>query len=66
MDDYSPPPTKIREARTRLGLTQDEAAKKVGRTMRTWRYWEAGTITMPPEMWERWIIRTKQPRAGQP
>jgi DNA-binding transcriptional regulator YiaG len=35
-----PSPAQIRRIRTRLGLTQAEAAEKVGVARRTWMYWE--------------------------
>ena len=36
---------RIEEQRTRLGLTQPEAAAVCGVSVRLWRYWESGERT---------------------
>jgi len=59
MIESSPTPEKIREVRQHADLTQEKAAQMVGRKMRTWRYWEAGTIAMPPEIWELFRMKTR-------
>lgn len=38
------PPATIRKLRERLGLTQTEAAEKVGVTQRAWLSWESGAV----------------------
>ena len=35
-------PKRIRELRLRLGLTQREAAERIGASTITWRQWESG------------------------
>ncbi len=35
-------PKQVRALRERLGLTQTQAAEKVGVTLRAWQSWEAG------------------------
>jgi DNA-binding XRE family transcriptional regulator len=37
---HIPTPEELRALRERLGLTQAEAADKVGVARRTWMYWE--------------------------
>jgi DNA-binding transcriptional regulator YiaG len=37
-------PEKIQALRKRLGLTQTEAAEKVGVTQRAWLSWETGAV----------------------
>jgi DNA-binding transcriptional regulator YiaG len=41
--DYTP--DAIRKLRKRLGLTQTQAAARVGVTQRAWLSWETGAIT---------------------
>jgi hypothetical protein len=45
-DDGTHPPTdaEILAARVRAGLTQAEAAARVGADARSWRRWEAGVL----------------------
>jgi DNA-binding XRE family transcriptional regulator len=43
-----PSPAQIRRVRTRLGLTQAEAAEKVGVARKTWMYWESDTRNRQP------------------
>lgn len=37
----------LREGRRREGLTQEQAARRVGRSIRTWQRWEAGHNRIP-------------------
>lgn len=43
-----PSPAQIRRIRTRLGLTQAEAAEKVGVARKTWMYWESPARARQP------------------
>lgn len=40
-------PTTLREWRKRLGLTQAEAASRMGYGARQWRKWETGAAPIP-------------------
>ena len=42
-------PEQIHAIRTRLQLTQTEAAEKLGATLRTWQYWESGERNPSPQ-----------------
>jgi transcriptional regulator with XRE-family HTH domain len=47
----------ISEIRTRLGLTQDEAAKLIGVSRQAWQKWETGERNMPkPTQYLLWLI----------
>ena len=41
--------TELREIRQALGLTQKQAAARVGVNQRTWNAWETGRSRIPPE-----------------
>lgn len=56
----SPTPSEILAARKAAGLTQTQAAKLVGVTLRAWQYWEAGERTMPTSAWELFLIKTRE------
>jgi len=56
----SPTPAKIREARLNSGLTQTEAAQTVQASLRGWQQWEAGDRTMPPGLFELFMLKTGQ------
>lgn len=43
-----PSPAQIKRIRTRLGLTQAEAAEKVGVARKTWMYWESPSRNRQP------------------
>jgi len=56
----SPPSAAIRQARTAAGLTQTEAAATVRASLRAWQQWEAGDRTMPPGLFELFMLKTGQ------
>ena len=55
-----PKPAIIRKARLAAGLTQTEAALKVRASLRGWQQWEAGDRTMPPGLFELFMLKTGQ------
>ncbi len=48
----SPSVEEIKNARSRSGLTQTEAAALVQSDLRRWQTWEAGTARMHPGLFE--------------
>lgn len=46
-----PEPTKIRQLRESLGLSQTQAAELVYSTLRSWQNWEGGQVGMHPAIW---------------
>ncbi len=48
---------QIREARERVGLNQDELGKAVGRVRQTIVNYEAGSVTLPPDILGKIAIR---------
>lgn len=56
----SPPVATIRDARIVAGLTQTEAAQIVRVSLRTWQRWEAGDRSMPPGLFELFMLKTGQ------
>jgi putative transcriptional regulator len=57
---HSPTPDAVRQARQVAGLTQTEAARTVSASMRAWQQWESGKRTMPPGMFELFMLKTRQ------
>ena len=57
---HIPTPDAVRQARQAVGLTQTEAAKTVSASMRAWQQWESGERTMPPGMFELFMLKTRQ------
>lgn len=53
----SPSPTEIRIARETVRLSQTAAAALIGRSLRVWQAYEAGTRGMDPVLWQVWRIR---------
>ena len=53
-------PEKIKEARMFAGLTQEQAAKVLDRSRRSWQSWETGARAMDP-----WLLRLFRVRTGQ-
>lgn len=49
---------EIKAARERAGLTQRDAAAKIGYTMRAWQDWEAGKRGMRRALLELFLQRT--------
>lgn len=41
-------PDELRDWRARMGLTQEEAATRLGVTLRAWQHWEGAERTPPP------------------
>ncbi len=56
----SPTPEALRGARAWAELTQTEAAELVQASLRAWQQWEAGDRTMPPGLYELFMIKTGQ------
>jgi len=56
----SPTPAAIRGARIAVGFTQTEAAQTVRASLRGWQQWEAGDRTMPPGLFELFMLKTGQ------
>lgn len=54
----NPTPAKIKEARTKAGLTQAKAAELVHGSESGWRKWEAGDRPMNLAAWELFLIKT--------
>jgi DNA-binding transcriptional regulator YiaG len=50
-------PRHIREIRQQLGLTQAQAAEKIGVARRTWMYWESPTRGQAPSPAAARLIR---------
>ncbi len=55
-----PMPHAIRTARLIADLTQTQAAETVHVSLRGWQQWEAGDRTMPPGLFELFMIKTRQ------
>jgi len=55
-----PTPQIIKQARTESGLTQQEASKILGVSVKSWQSWEQGLRNMRPQMFELFLIKTKQ------
>ncbi|MFS8368379.1 helix-turn-helix domain-containing protein [Acetobacter oryzifermentans] len=54
----NPEPTEIKQARSTVGMTQEQAAAVVHSTKRVWYQWEAGLRRMHPAFWELFLIKT--------
>ena len=52
-----PNPDTLREARHFVGLSQTAAAAVIGRSLRVWQAYEAGTRAIDPLLWRVWRIR---------
>lgn len=57
---HPPAPADIRQARLSAGLTQTQAAQTVQASLRGWQQWEAGDRTMPPGLFELFMLKTRQ------
>lgn len=57
---HNPKPDAIRNARIAAGLTQTEAARFVRASLRAWQQWEAGDRSMPPGLFELFMLKTSQ------
>jgi DNA-binding transcriptional regulator YiaG len=58
------PPNQIKKARQDAGLTQTQAAKLIGSTLRTWQNWEAPEGSgnhrqMPEPAWRLFQLLTE-------
>lgn len=56
----APTPEEVRSARNAAGMTQTEAAETVHMSMRAWQQWEGDERTMPPGLFELFMIKTGQ------
>lgn len=56
----NPTPEEIKQTRKEAGLTQAQAADVLGRTLRTWQYWESGKFNMDRNLYELFIIKTSK------
>ena len=56
----NPSPAEIKEARLWAGLTQEQAAKVLDRSRRSWQSWETGARDM-----DTWLLRLFRVRTGQ-
>ncbi|HEY0660830.1 MAG TPA: helix-turn-helix domain-containing protein [Lysobacter sp.] len=54
----APTPEEVRAGRSAAGMTQTEAAETVHVSMRAWQQWEGGERTMPPGLFELFMIKT--------
>ena len=61
-----PSPQAILAARLAAGLTMREAAELVGRSLRTWAYWESGEVQMEPVLWLAFRERTRRRTVPKP
>lgn len=58
----NPTPAQVIAAREAAGLTQSEAAGKIGGTLRAWQDYEGGQRRMHPGLFELFLIKTGQPK----
>ena len=52
-----PTPQQLKQTRKEAGLTQTQAADVLNKTLRTWQYWESGTVPMDPNLYELFIMK---------
>lgn len=53
----SPRPREIRAAREAAGLSRQDAAALIYKSVRAWEKWEQGERAMDPALWELWQIK---------
>ncbi len=58
----SPTPEQIRKAREKAGLSRQEAAALIHKSVRTWEKWENGERTMDPAFFELWQLKVPKRR----
>ena len=58
----APTPEQIKAARKAAGLTQAEAGRVIGYTMRGWQNWEHGGAEMKQALYDLFLMRTKSAR----
>ncbi len=56
----NPTPTEIRAARAATGHSQEVAGAVVYVERITWQTWERGTRSMPPGLFELYLLKTGQ------
>lgn len=56
----NPTPAEIRNLRSALGITQQQAGELIGATRRAWQEWEGGRRNMPPAKWELFQIKSEK------
>jgi len=54
----NPTQQQIKQARKESGLTQQEASKILGVSVKSWQSWEQGLRNMRPQMFELFLIKT--------
>lgn len=55
-----PTASAVKHVRKSAGLTQEQAARVIGATRRTWQEWEAGRRNMPNAKWELFLLKTQK------
>jgi len=55
----NPRPSEIRKARLTAGLTQEQSARLVDVTLKTWWQWESGKTPMRLAFWQMFNNRVK-------
>jgi DNA-binding transcriptional regulator YiaG len=63
MTETSPAAITVRKLRTKLKLTQEDAAALVMASARTFRAWEAGDRNMPAAKWQLLKMRANENNA---
>lgn len=53
---------QLKQARQEAGLTQEQAARMVWKTLNCWQKWEAGQRPVCPACWELFGIKSKRKR----
>ncbi len=53
----TPTPDQIKAARAKAGLTQTEAAERIGMTRAAWARYEAGKRPLTPSLWDLFLHR---------
>lgn len=56
----SPTFDAVKVARSKAGLTQQNAAALIGQDGRAWRRYESGDVAMHPASWELFLLKTGQ------
>ncbi|MCA0175215.1 MAG: helix-turn-helix domain-containing protein [Proteobacteria bacterium] len=62
----TPTPAQIKQARTRAGLTQTQAAELLPVTLRNWQHWEGGRHAMSAALWELFRLKAKAAPGARP
>lgn len=62
----TPSPREIFDARTEVGLSQEQAAALLYQTAATWERWERGALLMRPALWELFVSKSPPGAKGWP